>query len=162
MKLKLYIVAAMMLALSLASCNVAKHIKTKEVTLTHRDSIHVQYESRIDTTYIAERRDSASIRLEKLIRDGYFNQRNNGVQTIIKYKDDTLHAECICDEIEHLVISTIERYFEKSSQKGSAVIVEEKIVIKRDWNTIFLLLGIITFLISVIILIVKYGKAKIF
>ena len=154
-------IVAMMLALLTTSCSLTRSAdKTTDTTLTHRDSTSYSKEITIDTVRVAKRSDSMKVLLNDLLEKGEFKQRYNGVQTIIRYKDDTVSAECICDEVEKYVTSTMEKYF-KTHQKDREFIQKEKIkkvVTKTDWTAILILSGIILVLILFIYLKTTYGK----
>ena len=158
-KVAFIVVATLLLALSSTSCRVMKSSeKTSETTLTHRDTISHEITTRVDTVIIEKRSDSSTISLDFLKQLKEFKTSNNGVQTIIKYRNDSISAECICDEVEKLVISTMERYFESRLHNESSKVESstEKVVQQRGWIAILWIVGIVIALIFVIILMKKY------
>src|SRR5690554_7779593 len=148
-------IVAMITALSISSCKLTKSIdKTKETTLDHRDSTSYTKEVVLDTIVIKERQDSLNISIEDLKKIGEIKRSSKGVQTHIKYMNDSITATCICDEISQLVKSTIEREFQ-SLKRNQEVIQQEstkEVVIERDWTTILILSGLLTFFVLFIIL----------
>jgi len=148
-------IVAMITALSISSCKLTKSIdKTKETTLDHRDSTSYTKEVVLDTIVIKERQDSLNISIEDLKKIGEIKRSSKGVQTHIKYMNDSITATCICDEISQLVKSTIEREFQ-SLKRNQEVIQQEstkEVVIERDWTTILILSGLLIFFVLFIIL----------
>jgi len=158
-KVAFIVVATLALALSLTSCRVMKNSeKTSETTLTHRDTISHEIITSIDTVIVEQRSDSSNISIDLLKQIKEFKTHKNGVQTIIKYRNDSISAECICDQVEKLVASTMEKYFERQHHGETSKIESnsEKVIQKNGWMIYLIIAGIIVALIIVIILIKKY------
>lgn len=161
MKSAVYIVATMMLALSLSSCKLIKNSdKTTETTLTHRDSVSHVKKTIIDTVVVEKRSDSSNITLDMLKEMKEFKSSSEGVQTIIKYRDrDTsITAECICDQVEKIVANEMESYFQSINRQSTQnkETNTKKVVEKKDWTTTLVLSGIIVLIVIIIIILKKY------
>lgn len=148
-------IVAMIAALSMSSCKLTRSIdKTKETTLDHRDSTSYTKEVKLDTIVFEERQNKLEATLQELIQKGEIANSSNGVQTIIKYRDSLITAECICDQVEKIVANTMEKYFQ-SQKRNQEVIQQEaikEVVIERDWTTILILSGLLIFFVLFIIL----------
>jgi len=148
-------IVAMIAALSISSCKLSKSIeKTKETTLDHRDSISYTKVVKLDTAVFEERNNKLEAMLQELIEKGEISNSSNGVKTIIKYRDSTITAECICERVEKLVISSMEKWYQ--NQKTNKEVIQQEaikeVVIKQNWTAILILSGLLIFIIVFIIL----------
>lgn len=149
-------IVAMITVLSISSCRLSRSIdRTKETTLDHRDSTYYSKQVIIDTISIPERSDSLQVTLDRLIQMGEINHYSNGVRTIIKHHHDTITATCICDSLQKLIASTIEREFQYQKRNKDVIQNEhtKDVVVKTNWTVVLILTGLL--ILAIIFIIIK-------
>lgn len=160
-KLNVFMVAVMSCVL-LSGCFVPKKIEHTETVTTYRDSVSIERIQVVDSVKVESRSLTSLIPIDSLMISGIFKKHLNGIQKTVTVKDSVIIVDCLFDEFYHYFIQEFIREFELQYRDESFVQKTEITKEVQNWKVIFWLSMTIVGLILFIIIIIHYGKGKIF
>jgi hypothetical protein len=145
------------LLLSLCSCRT---VKSSEIQSTVRDSIHLTHLQVVDTIKVKERIIEKQFSFDFLKQYGSLNIQGKGVNTEVRYINDSINVKTIVDSAQYLYLKTIiQKYAAYNSQNTNSTIKQTQPRSQWPW---FIAIISITALIQITLIQISKWKKKSF